>query len=543
MKIIFITGWAISGLWKWVTTSSIWKLYQASGYKVGMVKMDPYIQIDAWTMSPYEHWEVFVTEDWGECDLDIWNYERFVWSQLSKDSNITTGKVYQNVITGERRWDYLWKTVQIIPHITNEINRLVMITAQQNDITLVEVWWTVWDIENAPFLEAIRSLKTKLWESNIACWIVAPVLQLSYSWEIKTKLVQNSVKELRKTWIIPDFIVCRSDNIIPSDIKEKIAHTCDVNIEGVIEAPNAQSVYQVPKIFYTQNLHTLLNSKLWLTKIQPKLTQWNTYVDNITTTQKSISIWIVWKYTQFEDTYKSITESLIHAGWSHNTKIKIVWIDAEELENTPVGIDWNRSLQNLFKNINWVIIPGGFWSRWTEGKIKAMKYIRENNIPFLWICLWLQIAVIEYAKNICNMPDASSLEFDEKCKNPVISIMSDQKSITEKWWTMRLGWYEAQLSKWSLVEKLYWTHTISERHRHRYEVNTEYHEILEKSWLTLSWKSPDWKLVEFIELNDHPFYVATQAHPEFKSSLENPHPLFLWHVQASIDNGSKLLIA
>lgn len=537
MKIIFVTGWAISGLWKWVTSSSIWRLIKSTWKTVGMIKMDPYLQIDAGTMSPYEHWEVFVTEDGGECDLDIWNYERFTNEKLTKNNNITTWKIYQAVINREREGAYLWKTVQIVPHITNEIKDQITKVAKKYDFTIVEVGWTIWDIESAPFLEAIRQMKKDLWKSSVFYMIVAPLLYLNYSWEVKTKLIQSSVAELRKCWIIPDAIICRTEVELEENIKDKISKTCDVSSDAVIEAKNVDTIYQVPEYFNKQNLLKLIWNKLEISDFKSKLWEWNKLVEKIINSKKEVNIWIVGKYIQFQDTYKSISESFIHAGVANNCKVNLIWIDSEKITNL-------EKAKKQLKWVNGVLIPWGFWERWVEWKILAVQYVRENKIPFLGICLWLQVAVIEYARNKCNLADANSTEFDKNSKNLVIDYMEEQKNITKKWWTMRLWSYKAKLKKWSLVEKLYKENItnnsdndeiiITERHRHRFEVNSKYHKILEDNWLIISWKNPNRNLAEFIEIKDHPFFIATQAHPEFKSRLENPHPLFVGLVKASL---------
>lgn len=527
MKIIFVTGWAISGLGKGVTASSIWRLIKSAGKTVGMVKMDPYLQIDAWTMSPFEHGEVFVTKDWWECDLDIWNYERFTDVNLSKENNITTWKVYQSVINRERAGWYLWKTVQIVPHITNEIKDQIIATASKNNFTIVEVGWTVWDIESAPFLEAIRQMRKDLGKENVFYIIVAPLLYLNYSWETKTKLVQSSIWELRKCWIIANAIICRTEIKLEESVRDKLSKTCDISPEAIIEAKNVATIYQVPEYFDNQNLLKLIWNRMSIPHFKANLVEWNKLVGKITNPEKEINIWIVGKYIQFEDTYKSISESFIHAWVANKCKVKLVWIDAEKiysLEEVEKRLEW----------VSWVLIPWGFGDRWVEGKILTVQHLRENNIPFLGICLWLQVAVIEYARNKCGLLDANSLEFNEKSTNLVIDLMEEQKNITEKWWTMRLWSYDAILNKWSLAEKLYWSTQITERHRHRYEVNSDYHKILEKNNLIISGKSPDRDLAEFIELDNHPFFIATQAHPEFKSRLEKPHPLFVWLVDASL---------
>lgn len=534
MKIIFVTWGSISWLWKWITASSIWRILKSSWLSIWMVKMDPYLQVDAWTMSPYEHGEVFVTEDWAETDLDLWNYERFTDENYWKDNNITTWKVYLNVINKERQWKYLWKTVQIIPHITNEIKSNILITAKRFDVTIVEVGWTVWDIESQPFLEAIRQMKKDIWKENILYLHVAPLLYLDFSWEIKTKLIQHSIIKLREYWILPDILVCRTNSEIDKKIKSKISMLCDIEYKNIIEAKNAKTIYEVPNALKKQNIDKIIMDLLKIEWKTANLIKWNKLVKKIIEPEKEITIWVIWKYVEFEDTYKSINEAFIHAWAANNTKVKLNWINSEKLETK----DYKKILKKLRKEkkLSWILIPWGFWNRWSEWKINAVNFARTNNIPFLGICLWLQIAIIEFARNICWLKKANSIEFWDDIKDPVIDFMEEQKNISNKWWTMRLWSYEAILKKWSLAHQLYKSTDITERHRHRYEVNPNYHNILKENWMIFSWMSPDRKLVEFIELENHPYFIATQAHPEFKSRLDKPHPLFVWLVKESIKN-------
>ncbi len=530
MKVIFVTWGTVSGLGKWITTASVAKLLQSSWLKVGVVKMDPYLQVDAWTMSPYEHGEVFVTDDWGETDLDLWNYERFLGISLKKDNNITTWKVYQNVINKERKGEYLWKTVQIIPHVTDEIKSNILNIAKDNDVTIVEVWWTVGDIESLPFLEAIRQMKRDLWKENVFYIHVSLLLELEFSWEVKTKPIQHTIVKLREYWIQPNMLVCRTGKWISKEMISKISMLCDIDENKVIEWKNVDSIYEIPELLRLQDVDKMILKHFWYDKYKSDLKKWNKMVSSIVQTKSEVNIWIIWKYTEFEDTYKSIKESLIHAWWKYSAKIRINWIDSELFENEfyEEKLDNYRSKDKL----DWILIPGWFWNRGVEWMINAVRYARENNIPYLGICLWMQVAVIEYARNVLKLDDAWSAEFSKKLKNPVIDLMENQKNIKNMWWTMRLWSYDAKLKKDSLAHKLYWKTDISERHRHRFEVNTSYHDLLQKWWLSLSWLSPDWKLVEFIEIVDHKFFIATQAHPEFKSSLENPHPLFLWFIKS-----------
>lgn len=535
MKIIFVTWWVISGLWKWITSASIWKILQSSWYKVNMVKMDPYLQIDAWTMSPFEHWEVFVTEDWWETDLDIWNYERFLWKNFYKDNNITTWKVYLDVITKERKWDYLWKTVQIVPHITDNIKERLKYIASFSDITIVEVGGTVWDIESLPFLEAIRQMKKDLWDENIAYVHLAPLLHLSYSWETKTKPIQHSVTKLREYWIFPNILVCRTETNMTDDIKEKISSLCDIDEENIIESVNVKTIYEIPLLFKKQNLEKILEKKLNLKKKKADLDKWKKLTKNIISPKYKVSVWIVWKYTEFKDTYLSLTESLIHSWAAENCKVNIIWINSEELEKIT---DVDNYFSELIKKweLDSMIVPWGFWERWIEWKIEAIRFARENDIPFLGICLGLQLSVIEFLRNVWNLKLANSVEFDKNTKDPVIELMLKQKWVKNKWWSMRLWNYDAILKKWSLVKKLYGKEKIWERHRHRFEVNPDYYKTIENLWMVISWKSVNLWLVEFIENPNNKFFIATQAHPEFKSSLEKSHPLFDWLIKQALRN-------
>lgn len=534
MKIIFVTWWVVSWLGKWITASSIWRLMKSAWYSVSMIKMDPYLQVDAWTMSPYEHGEVFVTEDWAETDLDMWHYERFVNINLSWDCSITSGKIYWTVINKERKWDYLGKTVQVIPHITDEIKHRIKKIAKQSDITIVEVWWTIWDIEAPHFIEAIRQLKKDVWENNVLYVHVAPILYLKASWETKTKPIQHSVKELREAGIQADILICRSEVKVTKAIKDKISILCDVDINSVIEAQNAKSIYEVPIMFKKQWLDKIIQEKLYMKYEESSLKNWTEHVTRLMNPKWTIWIWIVWKYAEFKDAYLSLIEACTHAGTKHNTKIDIEWLQSDDFDNEDDTYSYLNNLRKEWK-LDCMIVPWWFGIRWVEGKINSIKYARENKIPFLGICMWLQLAVIEYSRNVCNMKWAHSTEFEENCKYPVIDYIPEQRTITDKWWTMRLWACPAILKKWSLAYKLYWSEKISERHRHRYEVNPDYHKILEYNWLTISWMSPNKRLVEFIEIKDHPFFIWTQAHPEFKSRINHVHPLFDWLIQSAID--------
>lgn len=531
MKIIFITGWVVSGLGKGISSASIWRLLKSSWYKINMLKIDPYLQVDAWTMSPYEHWEVFVTQDWAETDLDIWNYERFTDVDLTWENNITTWQVYLSVINKERRWDYLGKTVQVIPHITNEIKDRIKKVAKKAEITIVEVWWTVWDMESLPFFEAIRQMKNDLGRENVIYIHVAPLLYLWFSWEFKTKPIQHSVTAIREVWIQPDILICRSDVAMKQSLKDKISLLCDVEKDCIIEAVNAKSIYQVPLFLEKQSITKVISKKLHLKNKKTDLKTWSKLVDKIINPKWNVNISIVWKYAQFKDCYMSLLEAFQHAWANNDVKVNINWIQSDDLE-----VKWFEKILDKIRSewkLDWMLVPWWFGVRGVEWKINSIKYARENNVPYLWICLGLQTAVIEFARNVCWLQDVNSTEFKPKAKNPVIWIMESQKKVKDKWWTMRLWEYPAVLSKGSLASKLYNATKISERHRHRFEVNPKYHKILQSKWMSISWLSPDWKLVEFVELKNHPYFIATQAHPEFKSSLTSPHPLFDWLVKAA----------
>ncbi len=531
-KFIFVTWWVVSWLGKGIVASSIWRLLKSAGYSVTNIKMDPYLQIDAGTMSPYEHWEVFVTQDWWETDLDLGHYERFVDVNLNKNSSITSGKVFDKVIRKERRWDYLGQTVQIIPHVTNEIKILLFESAKDYDISIVEIWGTIWDIEAPHFIETARQLRHDLWSNNVMYVHLAPLLNMNHIGELKTKPIQHSYKELLNMWIKADMIFCRSEVTVSDKIKKKIGMFCDLDNNYVIESIDVKSLYEVPLLFARQNVDLLIQERLNLQAKKSDLTNWAKIVDTHINPSKEINIWIAWKYTKLKDTYLSVIESLEHAGIKHDCKVNIKLLDTEKFE----WKQWEENLEKTIQNekLAGIVIPWWFGDRGTEWKIQVAKYCRENSIPFLWICLWLQIAVMEYARNVCGINDANSAEFDINGKNLVIDIMETQKDITNKWWTMRLGSYPAILKDGSLAHKLYGSTNITERHRHRFEVNPKYIEQLENNGLSICGKSPDWELVEFIEIHDHKYYIATQAHPEFKSRIDKAHPLFDWLVGACL---------
>ncbi|HIP16781.1 MAG TPA: CTP synthase (glutamine hydrolyzing) [Methanothermococcus okinawensis] len=539
MKYIFITGGVVSSLGKGITASSIGKLLKARNFKVNMVKIDPYLQIDAGTMSPYEHGEVFVTDDGGETDLDLGNYERFIDVSLRADNNITTGKVYITVLEKERRGDYLGKTVQVIPHITDEIKRRIKSLGEDYDITIVEIGGTVGDIESLPFLEAIRQFKKDVGKNDVLYIHVSLLPYIKTAGEVKTKPTQHSIKELRSIGIQPDILVCRTEVPIGEKIREKLALFCDVEKDAVIEARDAKTIYEVPLNLEKEGIGNLIVEKLKLMEvydkkynnnknieeiIKPNLSQWRAMVDRIINPLNEVNIAIIGKYVILRDAYMSIIEALVHAGAKNDTKVNIKWIGSEELDTK----NYDEILDSYRENeaLDGILVPGGFGERGVNGKINAIKYARENKIPFLGICLGMQCAVIEYARNVCNLKEAHSTEFHKDTPHPVVDLLPDQVNLKEKGGTMRLGAYPAILKEGTLAYSLYGSKKVYERHRHRYEVNPKYHDVLESNGLIISGFSPDGKLAEFIELSDHPYFIATQGHPEFKSRPNKPHPLF-----------------
>lgn len=536
-KYIFVTGGVVSSLGKGITAASLGRLLKNRGYKVTIQKFDPYINIDPGTMSPYQHGEVFVTDDGAETDLDLGHYERFVDENLSKASNVTTGKVYQSVINKERKGEYLGSTIQVIPHITNEIKERVMRVgkADNADIVITEIGGTVGDIESLPFLEAIRQVRKDLPNKNDVIYIhVTLVPYISAAEELKTKPTQHSVKELRSIGIQPDIIVCRTVKELSENMKKKIALFCDVEPDAVINNLTADSIYDVPLLMEQEGLDHIALKKLGLADRPVDLSDWKDMVARIHNAKGVTRIALVGKYVKLHDAYLSVVEALSHAGYAYGTKIDIRWVNSEELEeNKP-------DLSEVFKDIDGIIVPGGFGYRGIEGKIDAIRYARENKIPYLGLCLGMQCAVIEFARNVCAMKKANSSEFIPDTPYPVIDLMSDQEDVTEKGGTMRLGIYPCKLKDGTRARKLYDNkEIIYERHRHRYEVSNELRPILEKAGLVISGTSPDGRLVEIIELKDHPYFEATQAHPEFKSRPNRPHPLFLGFIEAALKERKK----
>ncbi len=518
-KHIFVTGGVASSLGKGLTASSLGRLLKARGLRVTMQKLDPYINVDPGTMNPFEHGEVFVTEDGGETDLDLGHYERFIDEQLTRDSNATTGSVYQSVLAAERRGEYLGKTVQVIPHITDEIKRRISrLAIDGTDVVITEVGGTVGDIEILPFLEAIRQFRLDVGRENVCYVHVTLVPFIGPSGEQKTKPTQHSVTELRSRGIQPDAIVCRSEEAISSDLKRKISALCDVPVDAVVNAADASSLYDIPLVIHDEGLDTVVCRILALPEIEPDLTEWTKLVRSVEAATFPVRIGIIGKYVSLPDAYLSVVESLNHAGFHHGADVEIEWIQAEDVEGLLAA--------GRLKDLDGIVIPGGFGERGIEGKIAAAGYAREHAVPCLGICLGMQVMTVEFARNVLGLAGANSTEFDPSTPHPVIDLMDSQRDVTNKGGTMRLGAYIAQLDPESVVAAAYGTTVVSERHRHRYEFNPAYRRRFDGSDFRFSGTSPDGRLVEFIELDGHPYWVATQAHPEFKSRPTNPAPLF-----------------
>ena len=528
MKFIFITGGVVSGLGKGMTAASLGRLLKNRGYKVANQKLDPYINVDPGTMSPYEHGEVFVTEDGAETDLDLGHYERFTDENLTGNSSITSGKIYLEVIEKERRGDYLGKTVQVIPHITDAIKEKIYNFKKQGvDIVITEIGGTVGDIESQPMLEAIRQIGIEQKEVDTVFIHVTLLPYISGSNELKSKPTQHSVKELQSLGIMPDILVCRADETIPEKMKEKIALFCNVKKENVIENKTVDNLYELPLMLEKEGLAAAVCKKLNLKNKEAKNEEWEKLIEKIKSVKdKTVNIAIVGKYTKLEDSYLSVIESVKHAGYENNVKTNVELVDSEKINSSNV--------KEILNKYNGIIVPGGFGDRGINGMIEAIKYERENKIPFLGICLGMQMAVIEFAKDVLKLDDVNSEEFEKDAKNPVIHIMEEQKKIYKKGGTMRLGAYPCKLVENSKVKKLYKQDVIEERHRHRFEYNNDYREKMEKAGLKIAGLSPDGNLVEIVELENHPYFVGCQFHPEFKSRPNKPHPLFVELVAKSI---------
>lgn len=529
-KYVFVTGGVVSGLGKGITASSIALLLKSRGYKVFMQKFDPYINVDPGTMSPYQHGEVFVTSDGSETDLDLGHYERYIDEELNYTSNMTMGKVFASVIEKERRGDFLGGTVQIVPHVTNEIKAKIYEAAHtsQADIIITEIGGTIGDIESQAFLESLRQMRLEEGFENTIYVHTTLIPEIYGSGELKTKPTQHSVIEMRGLGLQPDIIVCRTPILLDEDLKKKISMFCSIPNTNVISSPNVTNVYSIPLIYHEQKIDEIILNHFQLPISKINLKDWEKLVKITNNLKDEIEIALVGKYVELHDAYISVVESLKHAGYQEGTKIKINWIDSEELEKNTTN------LKEIFKNSRGIIIPGGFGSRGTEGMIIAAKYARENKIPYLGLCLGMQIATIEFARNVCHLEDANSTEFDPLCKNPIIDLMANQKQIINMGGTLRLGNYECKLKKDTLAYQDYQNELIHERHRHRYEFNNKYRSIFEENGLIFSGINPQADLVEIIELPSHPHYIACQFHPEFKSRPNRPHPLFKSFIKASI---------
>ena len=527
VKYIFVTGGVVSGLGKGITAASLGRLLKMRGYKVTMQKFDPYINVDPGTMSPYQHGEVFVTEDGAETDLDLGHYERFIDENLSVNSNITTGKVYWTVLNKERKGDYLGGTVQVIPHITGEIkNKVYAVAEKDTDVVITEIGGTVGDIESLPFLEAIRQVSTEVGRDNVLYIHVTLVPYIAGSQELKSKPTQHSVKELLSIGIQPDIVVCRSEYPLPEELRKKIALFCNITESDVIENLTAPSLYEVPLALEQQGLAAAACRHLRLNPSQPELAEWQEMVQKIHSTTGTVSIAVVGKYVELADAYISVSESLRHAGYQLGTAVDIRLISSEKVTR--------ENSREILNGCDGILVPGGFGDRGIEGKIEAVRYARENGVPFFGICLGMQMAVIEFARDVLGYSDADSTEFNIHTSAPVIDIMEEQRGVVNKGGTMRLGRYPCKLMAGTRSSAAYGEELIYERHRHRYEFCNRYRQQMQDAGLTLAGLSPDGELVEIVELADHPWFVGVQFHPEFKSRPNRPHPLFFQFVKASI---------
>jgi len=527
-KYIFVTGGVVSSLGKGIVAASLGRLLEERGYSVTIQKFDPYINIDPGTMNPYEHGEVFVTDDGAETDLDLGHYERFIDQNLTKHSSVTTGKIYQNVINKERKGEYAGKTVQVIPHITNEIKSRIEIVGKEvnSDIVITEIGGTVGDIESTPFLEAIRQFRYDVGRENVLYVHCALVPYLKAAGELKSKPAQHSVKQLMTLGIRPNILVCRTEHTLPKSLKDKLSLFCDLDTDAVIECKDASTIYEVPLNLEENGLADVVCKQLGIKNEKPELKEWRAMVDRIKNPSKTVKIAVIGKYIELKDAYISIDESIKHAGYHQDIDVKITYIQAEDL-----------NLEEL-KGFDGILVPGGFGVRGVQGKIDVIQYARENKIPFLGICLGMQSAVIEYARSVMGWEDAHSTEFEPNTTHPVIDIMPDQKGV-DMGGTMRLGLYPCKLKEGSLARELYGEELVYERHRHRFEFNNEFKEEMEKAGLIISGSSPDGRLAEIVEIKDHPYFIAGQFHPEFKTRPNRPHPLFSGLIRAAFNRVEK----
>jgi len=530
-KYIFVTGGVVSSLGKGLAAASIGCLLESRGLKVNLMKFDPYLNVDPGTMSPFQHGEVFVTDDGAETDLDLGHYERFTHAKLSRDNNWTTGRIYEQIIAKERRGDYLGKTVQVIPHVTNEIKAAMKKVAQDVDIAIVEIGGTVGDIESLPFIEAIRQMRQELGREHTLFVHVTLVPFIAAAQELKTKPTQHSVKELLSVGIQPDILLCRTDRFLAKDIKSKIALFCNVEEEAVITAKDVASIYEVPLVFSREGVDTLVFKYLRLEAKDRDLKDWEEIVRRVYNPKAEVTIGIVGKYVEYEDSYKSLKEALVHGALAHNLKLNANWVEAEGLETG------DHSYEAQLEDYDGLLVPGGFGKRGIAGMLNAIRYAREKKVPYFGICLGMQTACIEFARNVCGLAEANSSEFDPATPHRVIYKLRELRGVEELGGTMRLGAWTCKIEAGSLAHRIYGKLEISERHRHRYEFNREYEEMLTAAGMRISGSTPDGTYVEIVELSDHPHFIACQFHPEFKSKPLEPHPLFRTFVGASYEHG------
>ena len=527
-KYIFVTGGVVSSLGKGLAAASIGCLLESRGLRVNLMKFDPYLNVDPGTMSPFQHGEVFVTDDGAETDLDLGHYERFTHARLTRDNNLTTGRIYEQIITKERRGDYLGKTVQVIPHVTNEIKNAMRKVAADADVTIVEIGGTVGDIESLPFLEAIRQMRQELGRENTVFIHVTLVPWISAAQELKTKPTQHSVKEMLSIGIQPDILLCRTDRFLSHELKSKIALFCNLEERAVITAKDVDSIYEVPLVFAQEGVDALALKYLHLETRQPDLSRWSALVERCYNPKDEVSIAIVGKYVEYEDSYKSLKEALVHGSLAYSLKLRVTWIEAEGLEPA--------NYREQLAGFDGILVPGGFGKRGIEGMLNAIRYARENNVPYFGICLGMQTACIEYARNVCGLNGANSSEFDPATPHRIIYKLRELTGVEEMGGTMRLGAWTCMMQAGSLAAKAYGTTEISERHRHRYEFNREYEALLTGGGLRITGTTPDATYVEIVEIPGHPFFLGCQFHPEFKSKPLEPHPLFSAFIKASYKN-------
>jgi len=532
-KYIFVTGGVVSSLGKGLAAASMGCLLESRGLRVNLMKFDPYLNVDPGTMSPFQHGEVFVTDDGAETDLDLGHYERFTHAKLCRDNNWTTGRIYEQIIAKERRGDYLGKTVQVIPHVTNEIKAAMKKVAQDVDVAIVEIGGTVGDIESLPFMEAIRQMRQELGRDHTLFMHVTLVPFIAAAQELKTKPTQHSVKELLSIGIQPDILLCRTDRFLSKEIKSKIALFCNVEEEAVITAKDVASIYEVPLVFSHEGVDSLVLRYLRLEARNRDLKNWEEIVHRVYNPKAEVTIGIVGKYVEYEDSYKSLKEALVHGALAHNLKLSLNWIEAEGLENG------DRTYEEQLADYDGLLVPGGFGKRGIEGMLNAIRYAREKKVPYFGICLGMQTACIEFARNVCGLADANSSEFDPATPHRVIYKLRELRGVEELGGTMRLGAWPCKIEPGTLAQKIYGKLEISERHRHRYEFNREYEETLTAGGLRISGSTPDGTYVEMVELPDHPHFIGCQFHPEFKSKPLEPHPLFKTFVGASYEHGLK----